>query len=177
MKAKHRRILHCLALTLCAMSARAAIEVTFDPTDSDIAAGQYDFVLSGVPTSPAPTYNSVFDIYDWAAPGIGNTLNPIQSDSSPSGWNLPSNDSNNARWDFENTSGAVNGLFVVTASPNLQGTLSWTLEVPGITQDNASGTVAVAIPEPQTYATWAAFALGFLAIAPRWKKSPRLHLC
>jgi hypothetical protein len=135
-----------------ANSANAAIQFTFDATDSNIGAGIYAFDLSGVPT--LPTYNSDFSLQYWnlLSPSPGNTLNPVEDFAAPSGWNASNNSEGTALWYFENTSGAYNGTFEVKATPNLYGTLDWTLAVSGISADDASGTVTIAaVPEPAEY--------------------------
>ncbi|MGA2248626.1 MAG: hypothetical protein ABSH48_27030 [Verrucomicrobiota bacterium] len=78
---------HCLlAVTLISLvaadSANAAIQVTFDAADSNIAAGQYDFDLTGL--TAAPTYNSTFELLNLFT--IGNSQNPLGEVSAPTGW-------------------------------------------------------------------------------------------
>jgi hypothetical protein len=136
---------------LAAGSARAVIYVNFDLGLSDIGAGSYAFDLGGVATSPTPTYNSQFTLYNFST--IGNVLNPVVATAEPSGWSLNGpNDVNSVRWYFHYQSyptipGGVDGTFIVQATPNLLGTINWQYAAPG--QPSGSGTVTIAaVPEP-----------------------------
>jgi len=144
---RHLQLFVC-SLILSSSSARAAVNVTFDPADSNIGAGLYAFTLSGA-VSPA-TFNSTFDVFNWFV--LGNALNPLQDQSAPSGWNVTGpNDINNAQWFYQNIAGTVNGIFKVIATPNLQGTLSWRFADAGNSED-ASGSVTITpVPEPTLY--------------------------
>jgi len=142
-------LLFVCTLALASATVRAAVNVTFDHADSNIGAGLYAFTLSGA-VQPA-TFNSTFDVFNWFL--LGNTLNPLQDQSAPSGWNVTGpNDINNAQWFYQNTAGLVNGVFEVIATPNLHGTLSWRFADSGHSE-NVSGTVTItSVPEPASYA-------------------------
>src|ERR1700677_3770730 len=135
------------AMSLAAASSvNAAIEVSFDATDSNIGNGIYAFDLSGVTTTPS--FNSVFELLNWTF--IGNSAT-IGNDGAPSGWIFDTGNTSLAQWDFDNPSGSANGIFEVTATPNLQGTIKWNLEVPDPGSETANGTVTIAsVPEPGT---------------------------
>jgi len=142
------------AALLAAHSVEAAIQVTFDAANSNIGAGIYTFDLLNVPTSPIPAYNSVFDFTGLAKPaagGIYNALDPVVSKGAPTGWNYDVTTPNVAEWYFDNTAGAVNGIFENQMTPNLSGTINWQLAVPGNNADTAIGTVAITVPEPGQY--------------------------
>jgi len=141
---------------VAASSAKASIEVTFDATDSNIAAGIYAFDLSGV--TQTPTFNSTFELLNWDNPtGVHNSLNPLVDKGSPSGWGSEAFTIGVAEWVY--SSGADNGTFEVKATPDLSGVLNWNLAVPGINSETVNGTVTIpAIPEPGT------FAAGFAAL-------------
>src|SRR5579863_3601794 len=101
---------------LAAASANASITLTFDAADSNIAAGHYDFTLAGI--TATPTFNSTFELLNFSL--IGSTsANPIATASAPSGWVFDSSGSlafNQIEWLFQNTSGAFNGNFDITAA-------------------------------------------------------------
>jgi hypothetical protein len=142
------------AMSLAAAgSSNAAIEVTFDAADSSISSGLYAFDLSGVTLAAGNgSYNSDFVLQYWTllSPAPGNTLDPLVSEGSPSAWNLNNNSEDVAEWYLENTSGNANGTFVVQATPNLYGSITWTLQMPDPSTD-ISGTVnIVPVPEPAT---------------------------
>jgi hypothetical protein len=135
-----------------ASSASAAIQFTYDATDSNVGAGIYAFNLSGVPTLPTVLSDLSLQYWDLLSPSPGNTLNPVGDFAAPSGWNASNNSEGTALWYFENTSGAFNGTFKVQATANLYGPLMWTIAVSGIPADNASGNVTIAaVPEPAEY--------------------------
>lgn len=159
---------------LAAGSAPAAINATFDAADSNVGAGIYVFDLSGVMTPPPPTFESTFDFTGLANPAVGgvhNTQDPVDVIFNPSGWNMNQSTLNEVQWYFENTSGGVNGAFEIQASPNLSGTFNWQLSVPGLSQDNANGTITIAVPEPIQYGfVGGAAALGLVAFSG-WRRS------
>ncbi len=164
------------ASLLAAHSAQAAIDVTFDVADSNIGAGIYAFDLSGVMVPPTPTYQSEFDLTELANPapgGVHNTMIPVGINGEPTGWNFYQSTESEVQWYFDNTSGAVNGTFVIDASANLSGTLDWQLAVPGITADNASGTVTIAVPEPGQYGLGAGLAAFGLIVVTGLTRSRR----
>ena len=148
----------------------AAITLTFDSADSDISAGLYAFDLLGVPTSPTPTYNSQFTLFNVAP--TGNTATLVNS-GAPSGWNLSGpNDTTSARWYFENTAGAVNGIFEITGTPNLHGMIDWQYAAPD--QNDISGPVTIGLataPEPAVCGV--AGGLGALVLCAGWRR-PKL---
>ena len=137
------------ATLIAASSASAAIQLAYDAAASNVGAGIYAFQLSGVPSSPFPSYNSTLEVQDFSV--IGNTQNPLQTPSAPSGWNYSIMTVNTAEWYFENTSGTVNGVFDVKGTPNLQGSLMWDFEDSGH-GENVSGYVSITpVPEPEAY--------------------------
>jgi hypothetical protein len=173
------RIILATAGLLAAHSAEASIQVAFDTANSNIGAGIYAFDLLNVPTSPIPTYNSVFDftgLANVAAGGVDNALDPVVSMSAPTGWNYDVTTLNVAEWYFENTAGVVNGIFEIKMTPNLSGTFNWQLAVPGINADTTSGTVVIAVPEPGQYGKiggLAAFSLVTFSACRRSRQSAR----
>jgi hypothetical protein len=143
--------------------------VSFDPADSNIAAGLYDFTLSGAPsTADFANFSSTFTITGWAAPAVGNSASLI-STMAPSAWNVTQNDSNNAKWILQSTSSPnnlVDGRFEVGGTPNLQGSLLWQLAWPGDNTFSSSGTVAMSVvPEVSNFGVFAA--LGLLGLSCR----------
>jgi hypothetical protein len=159
-------------------SANAAVQVTFDAVDSNIAGGLYAFDLSGIPSANPVTYNSSFEMEFWdlLSPSPGNTAT-LTSSAAPSGWSyfLPGSTAT-SEWYFENTSGASNGTFIVKASPNLHGTLDWNFTDSG-NAENISGTVTIAaVPEPALYGVFggAAGLLGaiLVPICRRFRSHP-----
>jgi len=144
---KNHCILSMTAVTLVAAgSANAAIQVTFDAADSNIATGHYDFDLTGL--TAVPTYNSTFELLDLSL--IGNTQSPMGEVSSPSGWVSGSANIDLTEWYFQNTSGSYNGFFDITATSNLKGTIDWNLAVPGGTSDNGTVYIGAAPESPAT---------------------------
>jgi hypothetical protein len=139
------------------------------PPDSNIAAGLYDFSLSGAPSAATlANFNSTFTITGWAAPGIGNNI-VLVSSVAPGAWNLTQNDSNNAKWILESTTApnnSVDGRFEVQGKPGLSGSLTWQLAWPGDNTYSANGPVTIAaVPEPSVFGFSAAtLLLGLLAI-------------
>ena len=153
MQMTNKAILAVVVGLVAASSANASIEVTYDAAASTPSTGTYAFVLSGVPTTPVPTSGSTFELLDWTL--VGNSATMVL-DSAPSGWSADVGNTSLDEWLFKNTAGNVNGMFTVTATPNLNlpGTtlpdiLHWSLAVPGISGDTTSGLVAV--PEPGEY--------------------------
>jgi hypothetical protein len=164
---------------LAACSAKAAIDVTFDSADSNIGAGLYAFDLSGVPTTPTPTYESQFELYNFDNPtGIQNMLDPLVADSSPTGWSANGpNDINSVRWYFDyetwpTVPGAVDGTFVVQATPNLNGTLNWNFADSGNSEDVSGTATIVATPEP-TSVGCLLLGSGILAVIRRFRQNGR----
>ncbi len=167
MKRLRTTLLGLLLLVMCSFRLHGAVSVAFDPTDSNVGAGLYDFILSGAPASATlANYNSAFTITGWAAPGIGNNVT-IMSTMAPSAWNLTQNDSNNAKWLLESTtapSNSVDGRFEVQAKPGLSGSSTWQLAWPGDNTYSASGFVFIpAVPEPAPFGV-SAVVLAVLAL-------------
>lgn len=166
--------LMALAAGLMAVSANAAVSVSFDAADSNIGAGLYDFTLSGAPASATLSdFNSTFTITGWAAPAVGNSASLLAT-RAPSAWNLTQNDSNNARWILESytaPNNAVDGRFEVRGTPNLHGTLLWQLAwLPGNAGFTGSGNVTIgAVPESGGYGLFAVAGLLVAVIGPHWK--------
>jgi hypothetical protein len=152
------------AIALAAViPAKASISLTFDAADSSIATGIYAFDLTGITTTP--TFNSTFELLNFTT--IGNTVNPLVSLASPTGWSLNNNTIDVAEWFFQNTAGGANGVFEVQATPGLSGTIHWNLAVPGNNSETANGTVTIApIPEAGTLIAGLA-ALSGAVLVPR----------
>jgi hypothetical protein len=148
--------------------AGAAIQLTYVAADSNVGAGVYAFDLTGVPTSPTPTYNSDFELEYFST--IGNTVT-LSSDGAPTGWNPGIYNTSVAEWYFQNTSLLVNGIFEVQASPNLNvngGMIFWDYADSG-NNENVSGFVGV--PEPTSMAEFAGLsALGLCSVGWLRKK-------
>jgi hypothetical protein len=149
-----------------ASSTKAAIEVTFDPTDSNVSTGIYAFDLSGLTTTPS--FNSVFELLNWTL--IGNSAT-IANQGQPTGWTFDTGNTSLAEWFFQNTSGSYNGVFEVKATPDLHGSIKWNLEVQSPSSETANGTVNIpAVPEPGTMVAGIS-ALGCAVVSLRRKFS------
>jgi hypothetical protein len=141
-------ILVAVSLTLfAAHSANSQGYVSFDAADSDVGAGLYYFDLTGVDTSQL--VGSPFALSGFTAIGNTQTLGSVLS---PSGWHdFPYNDTDQALYQRNPLSTIYNGLFEISATPNLTGTIDWSFgDVGGIP---LSGTATIAsVPEPETLA-------------------------
>lgn len=147
-------ILVGIALTLfSAHSAKAQGYVSFDAADSDFGAGLYYFDLAGVTIVSAGipgiqlSVGSPFAFSNFAA--IGNT-DALGAISSPSGWHsLPSPDADEVLYQLNQLSWVYNGTFVISATPDLSGTINWSFGSLG--GPSLSGTVDISpVPEPAT---------------------------
>ena len=155
-------ILFLLAASASILRANGAITVAFDSADSNVGAGLYAFRLSGVPVSPTPTFNAEFDLLNFFT--IGNTANPLQATSSPTGWSLNGpNDINSVRWYFQNTSGAVNGIFEITGTPNLHGDVTWRFADPGHANVVGTANISAFAPEPASFGLTGGVAMAIFA--------------
>jgi alpha-tubulin suppressor-like RCC1 family protein len=106
--------------------AQGSVTVTFDAGDSDIANGLYYFDLEGIPPSPlgtSPIVGSPFELSNFGT--LGNTQ-VLASVSSPGGWHdFPYNDTNQVLYQLNTLNRNYNGIFVISAMPNLYGTIDW----------------------------------------------------
>jgi hypothetical protein len=160
-----------LAAAVIAVSANAAVTVSFDAADSNIGAGRYDFTLAGAPASAVfANYNSKFTIFGWFP--LGNSVNPLVDNLSPSAWTPSASDINDAVWvvtSYTPPNNLVDGRFEVMGTPNLHGSLSWQFAWPADNTYTSSGKVLISVvPEPHGYGPLAAAGLLALVAVPCW---------
>ena len=143
-----------VALTLFAThSVSAQGYVSFNAANSDVGAGLYHFDLTGVTIISFPSFDSSiqlsvggpFSFSGFAAIGNTQTLGSVLS---PSGWHdFPYNDTDSALYQLNQFSWVYNGTFVLSATPNLTGTIDWSFG--GLNGTPLSGTVTItSVPEP-----------------------------
>jgi len=125
--------------------AQGSVTVTFDAGDSDITDGLYYFDLEGIGTSPI--VGSPFELSNFGT--LGNTQ-LLVSVSSPGGWHdFPYNDTNQALYQLNTLNKNYDGIFVISAMPNLYGTIDWSFgDVGGEALDGT--TTITTTPEPST---------------------------
>ena len=132
--------------------------VSFDSADSDFAAGHYYFVLSGVTLdmNGSPYTLLYFDLTGFS---VLNNTQTLAAVSSPSGWFSTGSDSDGIQYEVSGFYGALNGLFEVSATPNISGSADWlfTGSTIGSYPGNGSwpivsGAVAISsVPEPSSF--------------------------
>lgn len=168
-------ILAAVALTFfAAHSAKSQGTVSFDAADSDFGAGLYYFDLTdvtivsvGIPGVQL-SVGSPFAFSNFAALGNTDTLGTV---SSPSGWHsFPNTDTDEVQYQLNQLSRVYNGTFVISASPNLDGTINWSFG--GVGGPPLSGTVTIApAPEPAALALFGIGAVLFIIRLARPSRS------
>ena len=128
--------------------------VSFDSTDSDFAAGHYYFLLTGVTTSIGGSPDSLasFALSGFSASGNTQTLVAV---SYPSDWLNAGSDTDGVQYLFSPLWTGINGLFEISATPNLGGSIGWSFgffPVPGSPMPQVSGTISISpVPEPSSF--------------------------
>jgi hypothetical protein len=180
-----RGILAAVVLTFFAThSASAQGYVSFDAADSDFAAGDYYFILSGVTEEMGGYTLSGLTLSGFSA--VGNTQTLVAG-SSPSGWLSTGSDMDSIPYQAELlfSDSILNGRLEISASPNLSGSIDWLFtgstvgSFPGNgSQTAASGIVTIeSVPEPTSFALFSIavmsfFSIRFLSITMWPNKSP-----
>jgi hypothetical protein len=155
-----KSILVAAALTLFAThSASAQGYVSFDSADSDFAAGDYYFILSGITEEMGGYTLSGLTLSGFSAVGDTQALVAV---SSPSGWLSTGSDTDALQYQAELlfSDSILNGRLEVSATPNLSGSIDWLFtgstvgSFPGNgSQTAASGIVTIeSVPEPTSFA-------------------------
>ena len=137
--------------------------ISFDAANSDVGAGLYYFNLTDVTILVKPGMDTGIELsagrpltFSGFA-SIGNTQD-IGYISSPAGWPalFPRSDMDSALYEIDPLKWVYNGTFIISATPNLSGTINWSFgELNGMP---LSGSATInSVPEPTS--------LAFLSIA------------